>query len=108
MAEDGSVTMGLDYNMQPEAKKILQNEFKDDYAKTDFMVPQPEAANILLASLPLDYLILQDSKSSQIKKSSFEIKISIQKLNTMPTIQIDDFSKASIINQLNPPNELPR
>jgi hypothetical protein len=99
LAEDGSVTMGLDYNMDPKIKGFLQKKFAADYGKADYIVPTPNASNILLASLPSDYLVLKDS--SQLSESDFEIKVSIQKLSTMPTIQIDDFSKSSIINQLN-------
>jgi len=99
LAEDGSVTMGLDYNMEPKPKGFLQNQFKADYRKIDYIAPTPNASNILLAALPSDYLVLKDS--SQLSESDFEIKASIQKLSTMPTIQIDDFSKSSIINQLN-------
>ncbi len=94
------ITIGFDYNLTPGQKANLKASLKADYEKQDNIISN--GSDFTFMSIFEEDLIIEDTQKNEIyKNSKFEINISLEKLNTNPKINIEDFSLNQTVKTLN-------
>jgi len=99
MSDTGEVSMGFDYNLTPAQRGKLRRIIIGEYGKDDYLYSDGpfEFGTIIRENL----LQTSSSSPSQVKNSSFEITINIEKIKTMPNIKVEDFSFDPTVKLLN-------
>jgi hypothetical protein len=97
------ITIGFDYNLTPGQKSKLKASLKADYEKQDNIIS--DGSEFTFMSIFEEDLIIEDTEDTEenkiYKNSKFEINISLEKLNTNPKINIEDFSLNQAVKTLN-------
>jgi hypothetical protein len=99
MSDTGEVSMGFDYNLTPAQRGKLRRIIIGEYGKDDYLYSDGpfEFGTIIRENL----LQTSSSSPSQVKNSSFEITINLEKIKTMPNIKVEDFSFDPTVKLLN-------
>jgi hypothetical protein len=99
MSDTGEVSMGFDYNLTPAQRGKLRRNIIAEYAKEDFIYSD---GPFQLNAINREALLQTSTKSpSQVRNSSFEVTITVEKLKTKPEISVEDFSFDPTVKLLN-------
>ena len=99
MSDTGEVSMGFDYNLTPAQRGKLRRNIIAEYGKEDFIYSD---GPFQLNAINREALLQTSTKSpSQVRNSSFEVTITVEKLKTKPEISVEDFSFDPTVKLLN-------
>ena len=100
------LVIGLDSDLNPDQIKEIKRRLGAERAANDKDTLFPEK-EIQIGGFTVDSLFpIEGAKDNQItssivEKSEFNVNITISKINNMPDISFEDFSKSSIIQIIN-------
>lgn len=92
------VTIGFDYNLTETQKGALKKNVRADYEKQD-NIPSDGLSFTFMTILESD--VFPQDPENAYAGSTFEINISLEKLNANPKINIEDFSLNQTVKILN-------
>ena len=99
MSDTGEITTAFDYGLTPSQKNKFKSSVINKYYVDDYLYSDKA---FVFGSLPRNGLLQIDTDTpSQLKSSTFDITISLEKMSSMPTLNVEDFNNDSAVQILN-------
>lgn len=99
MSDTGEITTAFDYGLTPSQKNKLKNSVINKYYVDDYLYSDKA---FVFGDLSRNSLLQIDTETpSQLQNSTFDITISLEKMSSMPTLNVEDFNNDSAVQILN-------
>jgi hypothetical protein len=93
---DDMILLGAEMNREQQLKITKNLRVENDVE--DYIIPSKQ---IFLGDIKKASLFPPQEDQTQITNTEFELKITVDKIKSLPSVSFDDFSKSQIIKILN-------